>query len=909
MKFNENLKTELVSVFKDRIIFDQNERMLYDHDVGNLPSMVSNWLKSTPDAVVFPVSREEVEFLVKFAEKHKIPLTPKGASSGGAGGSVPTRGGFVVDFLKMNRILNVDKKNFTATIEPGVIWNDLDNHLEKMNLSIRAYPTSKISATAAGWVAHDGVGVGSFAYGSIKENLLSAEIVTPSKTYDNLTGSDLDIICGTYGITGFITKLTVKIKPLEKIIPKAVLFSKLEEMCACMEDVAENVPVWSVHFATPSFIKLKQEAEGHRLLPADKYLALFALTESQLDKHEGKLKEIIASKGGTLTTQEISEEEWATRFYPMRVQKVGPTLISGEVVVPLKNLNKFLSTVDDKLTPTFLFGMEGTMANKTEVNVLAFAVDDERRGNFMYAWSFPLILLGMAKKLGGRTYVVGMYLSGEAKRYYGKERLKKIEQFKKENDPNNILNPGKVLEPTWKPYPVMKLGTVMKIGSAPMKFAAKVFANENPHIYSLLSERGDYDKMKDVKIKEYSEVDPKGIMNLWDIYSCSSCNYCSTVCPVYKEKGLESSSPRGKLYELKKIIEQKKTVVENGGNFYPSDKWVDSMFCTLCARCETVCQVNIQFHESWEKIREWMAKSEYGPPKNTVDMYNNIANDAFRNPFKEAYEKRNMWYKKKFQFPEKADTVYFIGCNTAYYEYQTLKNLLKIFTSAGLNFTTLGTDEKCCGAVNIMSGQNQNFEEIARYNVQQIKKRGAQRVVTGCPGCLRGLKKYKNVLGDEMDLEVVHSTQVLKELMDGGKIKFTKEFKPAKLPVIYHDPCEIGRVYEFEGKALFEEPRFILENVPGVGKALEFSTSKMDSYCCGGGGALKAVDYDLSAKISKRKVDDAILNEAKTIVSACPSCKKSTKVGVKLKKDDLKAQGQKLSMDVLDIADIIASAL
>jgi heterodisulfide reductase subunit D len=220
----------------------------------------------------------------------------------------------------------------------------------------------------------------------------------------------------------------------------------------------------------------------------------------------------------------------------------------------------------------------------------------------------------------------------------------------------------------------------------------------------------------------------------------------------------------------------------------------------------------------------------------------------------------------------------------------------------------LGTDEKCCGAINVMTGQLDNFEKIARHNVDQIKKRGASTVVTNCPGCLRGIKKYEEFIGD-MDFEVLHTTEIVKRLIDKDKLVFKKDFKAKKLPVIYHDPCELGRVSSLEGRGIFEEPRFILENIPGIPEVLEFPTNKENSYCCGGGGGLKAVDYDLSTKITGRKIDEAIEAESKTIISGCPNCKGQISVGVELKKDEFKAKGEKFKMNVMDVLDVVAKAI
>ena len=90
---------------------------------------------------------------------------------------------------------------------------------------------------------------------------------------------------------------------------------------------------------------------------------------------------------------------------------------------------------------------------------------------------------------------------------------------------------------------------------------------------------------------------------------------------------------------------------------------------------------------------------------------------------------------------------------------------------------------------------------------------------------------------------------------------------------------------------------------------MEFPTNKMDSVCCGGGGGLKAVDYDLTTNITARKIDEAVKLEAKTIASSCPNCKGQISIGVEAEKEKRKAKGEKFKMNVMDIVDIVAKSV
>jgi len=394
--------------------------------------------------------------------------------------------------------------------------------------------------------------------------------------------------------------------------------------------------------------------------------------------------------------------------------------------------------------------------------------------------------------------------------------------------------------------------------------------------------------------------------NIDDLYACLQCGYCRSVCPIFAEKGWESFTPRGKVYWLKQISD--KGIIDKilGRDVEPTEEWINAMYsCTLCSRCETECHVNIKFHEFWEEAKNWMVRNGYGPPEAAKDMYKYIATPEYKNPFMEQGTTRDEWYRDDYNLPDKAEVLYFPGCMTSYYEYTTLLNNLKIMTKIGVDFTTLGQDEMCCGMINIFTGQPDNFREIAEYNVAQIKKREAKIVGSNCPGCVRGLIKYKKFV--DYDFEVLHTIELYYRLMKEGKFEFKKEFKSKGLPIVYHDPCELGRIREIEdGHGRYEEPRYVLRNIPGIDEVLEFPTNKYNSYCCGGGGGLKAVDYPLSAQITSRKIDEAIKMGVNTIVSCCPNCKAQISTAIEDRKAIWKADGKKFKMKMVDIADILA---
>ena len=127
---------------------------------------------------------------------------------------------------------------------------------------------------------------------------------------------------------------------------------------------------------------------------------------------------------------------------------------------------------------------------------------------------------------------------------------------------------------------------------------------------------------------------------------------------------------------MDKVLGKKITDYLTGRGKIPLEEAMLKIFtCTLCSRCQTICHVDIDFHEYWLEIRKWMVENGINPPKNSMEMYKNIDNAEYKNPFMEPAVKRDEWYRDEYNLPEKADVVYFIGCMTSYNEYQLLLNL------------------------------------------------------------------------------------------------------------------------------------------------------------------------------------------------------------------------------------------
>jgi Fe-S oxidoreductase/FAD/FMN-containing dehydrogenase len=891
----EDVMDELKEIFGDRVRTRYNELVLYSHDQAFLPSAADMMIDTMPEAVVMPATIEELEKLMDLANEHKVPLTPRGGATAAVMGAVPVYGGIVVDFKLMNEVLDIDKENLTVTVEPGIVWQDLEDALNKEGLTLRIFVSSTPSAQVGGWIAMGGIGLGSLEYGNINQQIESLDVLTPKGLMKDLYGTEVDLVADCLGVTGFMTQVTIKVKPLEKVVPFAATFPTHTRMCKCLEKIRKDIPVWNLGYESPDFVEWKQKATGHRVLPK-RWLVMATMPEGRYEEHKDKLAKYVKSCGGEVHPQKIAEEEWEGRFYPLRMSKFAPSLVPGEVYVPADRLQEMIEKVMDMPEEPLVF--EGTYASPDACTMLAFVFDDERRSGYLASWGFTFRFIDLARGMGGRGYQIGGFLPHLADEHFGDARWNEIKNFKYNIDPNNIMNPGKLYDTSWKPFPLLMMNSGMLFGKIPIEMMSSVSAVVTPY--------------KVPPIKKGQSVTPdnkaKGV-NVWELYACIQCGYCTTVCPVFEVMDWESHSPRGRVYTMKAILERLGQAKTPDGvkdfDFKFDEDFVKSTYCTLCYHCEATCMVGIKFSKMWEAIKEWVTYDQgIQQPEMARTMYKFVHDKTIRNPFGEPLEKRDEWEKEDHPVKEKADVVYFKGCSASYYEYKTLLNILKILKKSEVDFTTLGQEEMCCGAPLEMAGLTDKQKKIAKHNIKAVKKKGAKLVITACPGCLRAWRHYEHHM--KMPFKVMHVVEFVNELVKAGKLTYRKEFK--KGPVIYHDPCELSRIGELEGNLCYEPPRELLQSIPGM-QLLEFDKNRRDAQCCGGGGIMKAIDLGVSQKIGLKKVDEAIEKGAAQLVSSCPSCNMQFGVLVNIKKDEFKAKGEKLKLKVADVLDLVAKAV
>lgn len=317
-----------------------------------------------PLATALPTRVEEVELLAKTAERFSVPLVVQGA---GTGREISTaEGSILVRFDLMRGVRLPEQEEPWVEAEPGASWLELDDNLSVRGLGLAVYPTSAPRATVGGWLATDGIGVGSFEYGRLYENVLSVSVIERGGGLREIGGEELEYFFGPGRARGVVVSARLRTRRRGEDRVFAAAFEDAREIAGAVGDlVSSDAPLWHLAFVSP----VMAVARGLRAS-----FLLFGVYPSRKDGEAWRelRRRVIKTHGGTELDIREAGRVWGERFFP--VAPGHPTPEAAREFVPLADLPKTLnkaSSVD---------ALQGTVSRSGETLLLTLGAADGEEG-------------------------------------------------------------------------------------------------------------------------------------------------------------------------------------------------------------------------------------------------------------------------------------------------------------------------------------------------------------------------------------------------------------------------------------------------------------------------------------------------------------------------------------------------
>lgn len=245
---------------------------------------------------------------------------------------------------------------------------------------------------------------------------------------------------------------------------------------------------------------------------------------------------------------------------------------------------------------------------------------------------------------------------------------------------------------------------------------------------------------------------------------------------------------------------------------------------------------------------------------------------------------------------EQPEILFWVGCAGSFDQraQKITKAFVHILNTVGVRFAILGKEEMCTGDPVRRAGNEFMFQMMAYQNIQILNGYGIKKIVTTCPHCFNTLKNEYPELGG--NYEVIHHATYLQELIDAGKVRVKEGGSYKGKKITFHDSCYLGRANN-----IYEAPRKVLEALDA--ELVEMKRCRSNGLCCGAGGAQMFKEEEKgTTRVNWERTAEAIETGANVVASACPFCNTMMTDGIKNKeKED--------SMQVLDIAELIASSI
>jgi heterodisulfide reductase subunit D len=377
-------------------------------------------------------------------------------------------------------------------------------------------------------------------------------------------------------------------------------------------------------------------------------------------------------------------------------------------------------------------------------------------------------------------------------------------------------------------------------------------------------------------------------------YNCYSSGhkFCREVCPVMQVTRDEAHTPTA--FHANVVAMEK-------GHLGIEDVARDYVHCTMCGACELRCPNTLYTGDFYrfrqrtvdlvKAMRTLAVENEIHQPnwKRWNDLTDRWGNEPVLGWNLEVSQGKVRNWATGLDIPVGGDTVLFCDCEAAFYRTSVPRAVAVVLQKAGVEFGLM-REQWCCGGPAYEMGYNDLGYRMAEHNVADWRKVGAKRILCLDPhDYLTFVDVYPKLFGDDdYDFEIVLVVDLVAELIREGRLELTV---PIDRTVTYHDACRLNK-----RMGIHESPREVLRAIPGITfKDVDHVTQW--SYCSGAGGGLPLERPDLTAEISRRRIEQAALLEVDMLVSACPWSERP-----------LEEQGKDRGIEVYDLMELVAEA-
>jgi glycolate oxidase len=466
MGLSKAIIEKLISIVgESNIITDDVELLVYEADGSFVYT-------AKPDVVVFPRSTEEVARVVRVAWENRVPIVGRGSGTSLSGGALPIEGGIVISLARMNRVLELDLENETATVEAGVINLWVSDALAKLNYQypidlgyyFPADPGSQRVSTIGGNISHNAGGVKCFKYGVTVNNVRGLKVVLPNGEVRSFGGKVVEspgydvisIISGSEGTMAIVTEATLRIvSNYESVKTILAAFNSVEDAgLAVSRIISAGIRPVALEFMDRIAVNAIEAGPWGGGLPTDAEAILLIDVEGSepgANSEANRIIEILKSSGAYMIKLARDRAE-ANRWWGARKQAfgamgfVGPNYITGDGTIPRKKLPEALRRIRE-VGNKYGFRIANVF-HAGDGNLHPLILYDERKpGERERALQAEDEILRMCVEIGGTItgeHGVGYYKKHLIGLLYTDYELNVMKKVKSVFDPLGIMNPGKI---------------------------------------------------------------------------------------------------------------------------------------------------------------------------------------------------------------------------------------------------------------------------------------------------------------------------------------------------------------------------------------------------------------------------------------------------------------------------------